>query len=91
MTILPIGAYGDQWPDIHLNPEEAVAAHCDLGGGLFLPIHWATFDLAMHSWAEPVERLLAAADGITVAIPRPGERIDGTTAAVPDGWWQRLG
>jgi L-ascorbate metabolism protein UlaG (beta-lactamase superfamily) len=91
VTILPIGAYGDQWPDIHLNPEEAVAAHSDLGGGLFLPIHWATFDLAMHSWAEPVERLLAAADGITVAIPRPGERIDGTTAAVPDGWWQRLG
>jgi len=91
VTILPIGAYGDQWPDIHLNPEEAVAAHSDLGGGLFLPIHWATFDLAMHSWAEPVERLLAAADGITVAIPRPGERIDGTTTAVPDGWWQRLG
>ena len=91
VTILPIGAYGDQWPDIHLNPEEAVAAHADLGGGVFLPIHWATFDLAMHSWAEPVERLLAAADGITVAIPRPGERIDGTTTAVPDGWWQRLG
>ena len=33
ITVLPIGAYGDQWPDIHLNPEEAVAAHRDLGGG----------------------------------------------------------
>lgn len=91
VTILPIGAYGDQWPDIHLNPEEAVAAHHDLGGGLFLPIHWATFDLAMHTWAEPVERLLAAADGVPVAIPRPGERVDVSAAQSPDGWWRRLG
>jgi len=91
VTILPIGAYSDQWPDIHLNPEEAVAAHHDLGGGLFLPIHWATFDLAMHTWAEPVERLLAAADGMPVAIPRPGERVDVTDAKTPDGWWRQLG
>ena len=63
ITVLPIGAYGEQWPDIHLNPEEAVQAHRDLGGGLFVPIHWATFDLALHTWAEPVERLLAAGAG----------------------------
>ena len=80
IAVLPIGAYGDQWPDIHLNPEEAVAAHRDLGGGLFVPIHWASFDLALHTWAEPVERLLAAADGIRVAVPRPGERVAGDDA-----------
>jgi len=90
ITVLPIGAYGDQWPDIHLNPEEAVAAHRDLGGGLFLPIHWATFDLALHSWAEPVERLLAAAGSAKIAVPRPGERVVGDDAQVPDGWWRRL-
>jgi L-ascorbate metabolism protein UlaG (beta-lactamase superfamily) len=91
ITVLPIGAYGDQWPDIHLNPEEAVAAHQDLGGGLFVPIHWATFDLALHSWAEPVERLLTAAGSAQVAVPRPGERVLGGDAQVPDGWWRRLG
>ena len=26
ITVLPIGAYSPYWPDIHLNPEEAVAA-----------------------------------------------------------------
>jgi len=91
ITVLPIGAYGDQWPDIHLNPEEAVAAHLDLGGGLFLPIHWATFDLALHSWAEPVERLLSAAGSARIAVPRPGERVLGDDAQAPDGWWRRLG
>ena len=90
IAVLPIGAYGDQWPDIHLNPEEAVAAHRDLGGGLFVPIHWASFDLALHSWAEPVERLLAAADGMRVAVPRPGERVVADDAPAPDGWWRTL-
>ena len=33
-------------------------AHGDLGGRVFLPIHWATFNLAFHRWAEPVQRVL---------------------------------
>ena len=69
-----------------MNPEDAVRAHLDIaeaGKGLLLPIHWATFRLAPHPWAEPVERLLAAADpaGVEVAVPRPGERVDPTTAS----------
>ena len=90
ITVLPIGAYGDQWPDIHLNPEEAVLAHHDLRGDLFVPIHWATFDLALHSWAEPVERLLVAGAGLHIAVPRPGERIIADDAPSPDGWWTTL-
>ena len=87
ITILPIGAYGPQWPDIHLDPEEAVAAHRDLGGGLFVPIHWCTFDLALHTWAEPVQRLLAAGPDLPVAIPRPGGRVVPGEAADRDAWW----
>ncbi len=91
VTVLPIGAYGIQWPDIHLDPEEAVRAHDDLGGGLFVPIHWATFDLALHSWAEPVERLVAAAgSSVPVAIPRPGGRVLPGRPDLGDDWWRRL-
>ena len=61
LTLLPIGAYNDAWHAIHMDPEEAVRAHGDLGGRVLLPIHWATFNLAFHRWAEPVQRLLAAA------------------------------
>jgi L-ascorbate metabolism protein UlaG (beta-lactamase superfamily) len=87
VTILPIGAYNDRWPDIHLNPEEAVAAHRDLGGGLMVPIHWATFDLALHSWAEPMQRLRAAGADVCIAAPRPGQRVDPDTFVAADGWW----
>ena len=87
VTILPIGAYGDAWPDIHLNPEEAVAAHRDLGGGLMIPIHWATFDLALHSWAEPIQRLRAAGGATRIATPRPGERVDPDKIVGAEDWW----
>ncbi|HOZ56923.1 MAG TPA: MBL fold metallo-hydrolase [Nakamurella multipartita] len=87
VTILPIGAYGDQWPDIHLNPEEAATAHRDLGGALMIPIHWATFDLALHSWAEPMHRLRAAGTDIRIAAPRPGERVVPNDITTTDGWW----
>ena len=52
-TLMSAGAYGPTWPDIHMNPEELVRAHVDLGGGLLVPIHWATFNLAFHAWNEP--------------------------------------
>ena len=39
-----------------LTPEEAVEMHHDLGGRLMIPIHWGTFDLAMHSYREPADR-----------------------------------
>jgi hypothetical protein len=43
-----------------------------------LPVHWATFNLAYHAWAEPAVRTLAAAkaQGVQVAMPRPGEKFE---------------
>lgn len=94
LTLLPVGAYDVRWPDIHMNPEEAVTAHIDLtASGIFVPIHWATFNLAFHPWSEPIVRLHAAAQdvGVQVAVPMPGQRIDGTRTLHDDRWWARLG
>ncbi|WP_156628854.1 MBL fold metallo-hydrolase [Mycobacterium sp. 1274756.6] len=89
LTLLPIGAYHRSWPDIHMNPEEAVRAHRDLtDAGVLLPIHWATFRLAPHAWAEPVERLLAAAGDIPVAVPRPGGRVEPEVGVRAEPWWR---
>ena len=102
LTVLPIGAYSERWPLIHMTPEEAVQAHCDLTGGnptgrnptggrsaLLVPVHWATFNLGFHPWAEPVQRLRDAADGagVRIAVPRPGERLDATAPPAPTDWW----
>ncbi|HET9517538.1 MAG TPA: MBL fold metallo-hydrolase, partial [Actinoplanes sp.] len=56
VTLVQVGAYGDAWPDIHMVPEDGVATHLDVRGGLMVPVHWGTFNLALHDWAEPVDR-----------------------------------
>ena len=92
LTLMPIGAYHPGWPDIHMNPEDAVRAHRDVTDtGLLVPIHWATFRLAPHPWSEPVERMITAAEeeGVTVATPRPGQRIESGTGPI-DPWWRTL-
>jgi L-ascorbate metabolism protein UlaG (beta-lactamase superfamily) len=102
LTLMPVGAYNTLWPDIHMNPEDAVRAHLDVSGpgrGLLVPIHWCTFRLAPHPWAEPVERLLVAADAedVAVVVPKPGQRVepsDATSGRQPAGdtgsdrWWR---
>lgn len=93
LTLLPIGAYNDLWREIHMNPEEAVQAHLALAkpAAPMLPIHWATFRLAPHPWAEPVERLQAAQRehaGLRVLYPEPGRRVDVTRPpAAAARWW----
>jgi L-ascorbate metabolism protein UlaG (beta-lactamase superfamily) len=76
-----------------MNPEEAVRGHIDVSGensGLLVPIHWGTFRLAPHPWAEPIERLLNAADTgqVRVVVPRPGGRVDAAESAQLDPWWR---
>lgn len=92
LTLMPIGAYSPAWPDIHMNPEEAVNAHIDLGGQLMLPVHWATFTLALHPWGEPVDRLWqeAKARDVRIVVPRPGEGVDVDDSPAVDGWWELL-
>jgi L-ascorbate metabolism protein UlaG (beta-lactamase superfamily) len=89
LTIMPIGAYDARWPDVHMDPDEAVRAHLELGGGAMLPIHWATFDLAFHEWAAPVEWAIkeAAAQGAVLALPAPGGRFELDGDLPLDPWW----
>ncbi|EIE98574.1 MBL fold metallo-hydrolase [Saccharomonospora glauca] len=95
LTLVQIGAYASGWPDIHMTPEEGVATHRDVRGGLLVPVHWGTFNLAPHGWADPVERVVRAAEehDVRVVVPRPGERVDVAAAATRPAvrpWWRAL-
>jgi L-ascorbate metabolism protein UlaG (beta-lactamase superfamily) len=92
VTLMQVGAYMEGWSEVHMTPEEAVAAHLALRGDLLVPVHWGTFTLAFHEWDEPVERLWreAKAQGVRIAVPLPGERVDVDEPAAVDAWWQGL-
>jgi L-ascorbate metabolism protein UlaG (beta-lactamase superfamily) len=90
ITLLETGAYDAQWPYVHMQPEQTVQAHQDLRGDWLMPIHNGTFDLAMHGWQEPFERVTALATerGIALATPRMGERLDLTAPHTGKRWWR---
>jgi L-ascorbate metabolism protein UlaG (beta-lactamase superfamily) len=91
-TLVQVGAYDSGWADIHMTPEDGVATHIDVRGGLMIPVHWGTFVLAFHPWGEPADRAWeeSKARGVTLAVPKPGQRIDVADPPAVDGWWQTV-
>lgn len=91
LTMLEIGAYNELWKDIHLGPDNAARAFQEMGAqGLFMPIHWGLFDLALHSWRQPIERLeqIASELGISLWSPRPGKPTEVVrNVSLLDRWW----
>ncbi|MCD6061580.1 MAG: hypothetical protein K0S16_1891, partial [Moraxellaceae bacterium] len=62
LALLPIGAYEPYWfmGPVHMNPDDAVRAHCDLDPRLSLAIHFNTFQLTDEPIGQPVIDLEAA-------------------------------
>ena len=92
MTLLENGAYNQAWSDIHMMPEETVQAHFDLRGKQLVPIHNGTFDLALHVWTEPFERIvrLAKQQNVAISTPGMGERLDILNPAAGLAWWRSV-
>jgi len=91
-SLIQVGAYNDAWPDIHMKPEDGASAHLDVQAGVLIPLHWCTFNLALHAWSEPVDRLLteAQARDITLVVPRPGDRVNIDALPAVEPWWRAI-
>ena len=91
MTFIECGAYGEGWPKVHMFPEQTVQAHLDLKGDILHPIHWGTFNLALHPWYEPMERLTAAANlnNVRTATPIVGETTVYGMKIPTARWWEQ--
>ena len=92
LTMLEIGAFNELWKSIHMGPDVAAEAYEALGGpgraGLLMPIHWGLFNLALHGWRQPIERmaLIAEERGWALFSPEPG--LPTEVGAVRSGWWK---
>lgn len=92
ISLIEIGAYDALWADHHMGPEQAVQAHLHVQANILLPVHWGTFQLAPHSWTEPIERLTRAAEqwGVSYALPKPGQSVDPEHSIPQEAWWPEL-
>ena len=96
LSLIETGAYDEMWADIHMQPEQSLRAHLDLKARYMLPIHNSSFDLAMHAWYEPLQRLANAAETYEVPLitPQFGAVLDLGNLAQGEQdhgyWWQNL-
>jgi L-ascorbate metabolism protein UlaG (beta-lactamase superfamily) len=91
-TFIECGAYDERWHSMHMMPEETAQAHLDLKGKFLQPIHWGTFDLALHAWYDPIIRVSKAADslGIRLSTPIVGETITIDENLITERWWEPI-
>src|SRR5258705_9101845 len=93
--MLEIGAFDLMWAGIHLGPDGAARAFEALSGadperrGLMMPIHWGLFDLALHAWRQPIERLLEVAEEKQIKLwsPEPGRATEGVAGGGGGRGW----
>ena len=89
LAILEAGQYNTMWPLIHMMPEETVQAAIDLKAKALLPVHWGKFNLAMHSWNDPITRVVAKAKefSLPVLTPKIGEPVTLGGGFQSASWW----
>jgi len=90
LTIMENGAYDKDWAEVHMTPEQTLQAHLDLRGKALMPVHNATFDLALHAWYEPLERLseLAQEQWVPLVTPMIGQAIPLAQLTETTAWWR---
>ena len=88
LTMLEIGAYDPLWADIHMGPDGALRSFEAMGKtGLLMPIHWGLFDLALHAWRQPIERIFSFGD-LKLWAPVPGVPTDVVSGGeLRSRWW----
>ncbi len=92
VAMFEVGAFHEAWSDIHLGPENALKAHALLGSGLFFPVHWGTFNLALHAWDQPAELLVSLAEQqrVRLVTPELGAPFEPSRVEGVNPWWRQV-
>lgn len=92
IAFVECGAYDKSWKDVHMLPEETVQTAIDLNAGVLMPTHNSKFDLALHPWREPLDRVLEEANkrNATLATPMAGEGFILNQNIPQERWWEEL-
>lgn len=86
LVMLEVGGFHPSWDHIHLGPDNALEALRMLGGGPFMPVHWGTFNLALHAWDYPIETLYAKS--IELLMPQLGAPFEPAHGLPRTPWWR---
>ncbi|MDA8792980.1 MBL fold metallo-hydrolase [Bacteriovoracaceae bacterium] len=89
IAFIESGQYNEKWKEVHMMPEEAIIAFKELKAKKYFPVHWGMFELAMHSWYEPIERVynLAQKNNVDLIAPKIGQIVEPNQSYRFEKWW----
>lgn len=90
LTFIENGQYNEQWRAVHVLPEETAKAFLDLKGKRLVPVHWGMFDLSLHNWYEPIEKLEdeSIKNNINLLTPKFGQLVKTKEETLFEKWWK---
>lgn len=90
LSMIEIGAWHPAWGTIHLGPENALRVHELVRAKTLMPVHWGTFNLALHAWDQPIAHMLALVEqaGTQLLSPMMGQTVH-REAGVAEYWRAR--
>jgi L-ascorbate metabolism protein UlaG (beta-lactamase superfamily) len=71
LAFLENGQYNENWANVHMKPEETIRAAEDLRAKVLMPVHFAKFSLAPHTWNESIEKTHQLANGRSFRLLTP--------------------
>lgn len=92
IAFMETGQYNPMWHMSHMFPEESAQGGVDLKAQAIHPIHWGTFKLSTHSWDDPIKRILAKAEllSIPISIPMQGEVVTFPLESINQRWFEKI-
>lgn len=90
VAFLETGQYDEKWREVHMLPDEGAAAYKDLKAKKYFPVHWAMFELALHKWYDPIEKLFKfSKEGqIDLVAPKIGQLVHINQETHLEVWWK---
>jgi len=90
VAFIESGQYHKDWKAIHMLPEESIQAFIDLGAKKYFPVHWGMFQLSLHKWYDPIERVsnLSKKSNIDLLTPKLGELVNVNDSFNSQQWWK---
>ena len=90
IAFIESGQYNKKWEEVHLLPEQGLAAFRDLRAQKYFPVHWGMFELSTHPWYEPVEYLFEFSQNLNfdLVVPRLGQIVSPNRVLPVDKWWR---
>ncbi len=91
LAFLECGQYNRMWRYVHMLPEEVIQSAKELKAASISPVHWGMFNLSLHDWFEPIERITRLADSEKIPIwhPRLGELVSFPGEPTAEAWWRQ--